>query len=265
TVLCNAMYNPRSTFSRRQLAAISVHSKNAMKPIYLMTVVCMVALLTACASSKKIFLPDGSSGFRINCKSAVYSHSPSVARGQCLEQAGKTCGDRGYRTIETGDYYMVIQCNSPAGSANTSATPAFVSLPDDAIAARLLGAWSCNMEIAESHASAQGVSTYSRDGKYTAAGTISFQSDVSGNALGVSTFSDGEWWVENGRLITTARNIRLRALTTESEEIANALRQDALQPGAVEAIRFTALTDDYAVAVSESNNALKQYCRKQPG
>ena len=234
-----------------------------MKPIYLLTAAaCMTALLTACTSSSKIFLPDGSSGFRINCKPAVYS-PPSAAYGKCLEQAGRTCGDRGYRTLQTGDYYMVIQCNSSSGSTSTSAAPTFVSLSDDAIATQLLGAWACNAEVPESRASMQGVSTYSREGKYTSTSTLSFQGETADNTLKVSAFGNGEWRVESGRLIKTVRNFQLRGLTAGSEEAVDALRQEAPGPGATEAIRFTALTDDYAVAVSESNDALIQYCRKQ--
>lgn len=225
-----------------------------------------MALLTACTVSKRTYLPDGSQGYKISCRPYAFDVSRDQPRGRCLEQAGKTCGDRGYRTIDIEDHYMIIQCNSSAGSAPTSAVPTFINMSDNAIVARLLGKWECNASVdgAEMHASSQSVTTYSRGGKYAYNGTVSFLGKANDGALQFSVFHNGGWRVENGQLIGTPRNIQLRGLTAESEDVVDVFREEMPKVGDDVAVRFTALTDNYAEAVSAPDYAQTQYCRKKP-
>ncbi|PMR68276.1 hypothetical protein [Halomonas heilongjiangensis] len=46
--------------------------------------------ISACATSKEVYLADGSKGHSISCDGAVQNF------GSCLEKAGELCGARGY-------------------------------------------------------------------------------------------------------------------------------------------------------------------------
>lgn len=51
-----------------------------------------IALLifTGCATSKEVYLADGSKGYNISCDGTVQNF------GACIEKAGEICGSRGY-------------------------------------------------------------------------------------------------------------------------------------------------------------------------
>jgi hypothetical protein len=52
--------------------------------------VSLVFVLTGCAFSKEIYLPDGTKGHSISCDGAA------VGIAKCFEKAGDLCGSRGY-------------------------------------------------------------------------------------------------------------------------------------------------------------------------
>lgn len=51
------------------------------------------AVLQGCATSREIFLADGTKGHNINCSGAGMNYS------NCLEKAGEICGARGYQIL----------------------------------------------------------------------------------------------------------------------------------------------------------------------
>jgi len=57
-------------------------------------VVAVCLQVSACATSKEVFLSDGSKGYRISCDGIVLS------AGDCLEKAGAICGARGYLVVD---------------------------------------------------------------------------------------------------------------------------------------------------------------------
>lgn len=58
--------------------------------IRFLLVIIAAITLSACATSKEVYLSDGSKGHSISCDGAVQNF------GSCLEKAGELCGDRGY-------------------------------------------------------------------------------------------------------------------------------------------------------------------------
>ncbi|PMR69224.1 hypothetical protein CR158_18790 [Halomonas heilongjiangensis] len=56
----------------------------------LLVAVSAVATLVGCATSKEVYLADGSKGHSISCDGAVQNF------GSCLEKAGELCGTQGY-------------------------------------------------------------------------------------------------------------------------------------------------------------------------
>lgn len=57
-------------------------------------VLCGVSLvLGGCMTPKQTFLPDGSKGYSINCSGTLNNWNI------CYEQAGKTCGAKGYEIL----------------------------------------------------------------------------------------------------------------------------------------------------------------------
>jgi hypothetical protein len=54
--------------------------------------------LAGCATSKEIYLADGSKGYSISCDGNMQNF------GSCLEKAGELCGARGYAVVnQQGD------------------------------------------------------------------------------------------------------------------------------------------------------------------
>lgn len=50
-------------------------------------------LLTGCAMSQPMYMPDGSQGYNISCDGSMNS------MGNCFQKAGQLCGARGYDII----------------------------------------------------------------------------------------------------------------------------------------------------------------------
>jgi hypothetical protein len=50
----------------------------------------LLSVLCACATSKEMYLPDGSKGYNISCDGSANS------MGNCFQKAGELCGSRGY-------------------------------------------------------------------------------------------------------------------------------------------------------------------------
>lgn len=60
-------------------------------------VLALSLLLSACATSQPIYLPDGSAGHAINCDGSAMSWS------LCFQKAGELCGASGYTILERSD------------------------------------------------------------------------------------------------------------------------------------------------------------------
>ncbi len=70
-------------------------------------VTALLLVLSGCgAGMAKIYLPDGTQGYRVTCGGAVRS------MGTCYEEAGKICGERGY--VDLGN----SQESTPANLGN---------------------------------------------------------------------------------------------------------------------------------------------------
>jgi len=79
-----------------------------MKPVITILFVIILAVLFGCATSSRIYLPNGSQGYRVNCDGSALDW------GMCYEKAGELCGSKGYVLVgQNGESY-------PLGSANAS-------------------------------------------------------------------------------------------------------------------------------------------------
>ena len=75
-------------------------------------IIFLILLLTACTSSKRLHLPDGSIGHEIDCRLDPNGFNGSWA--DCYNLAGKICGQRGYIILDrredhtpvSGDVYI---------------------------------------------------------------------------------------------------------------------------------------------------------------
>lgn len=89
-----------------------------MRPIicarYLALVV-LISTVTACAISKKTYLPDGSEGYSISCDGAA------VGINVCFEKAGSICGANGYDVVNREGQVV------PYGFGSATSNEAFVS------------------------------------------------------------------------------------------------------------------------------------------
>ncbi len=57
-----------------------------------------VVFVSACATSKKTYTPDGRQGYSINCSGSALNW------GMCYEKAGDLCGAKGYEVLQkSGD------------------------------------------------------------------------------------------------------------------------------------------------------------------
>lgn len=66
---------------------------NKLISVLVLSIVC-----SGCASAKKTYAPDGSSGYSIDCSGSIHTW------GSCYEKAGKICGSRGYEILlKSGD------------------------------------------------------------------------------------------------------------------------------------------------------------------
>lgn len=66
----------------------------------------VVLALSACATAKKTYTPDGREGYIINCSGQALSW------GQCYQKAGDICGAKGYDIIsQSGDQGGTVAAN----------------------------------------------------------------------------------------------------------------------------------------------------------
>lgn len=75
-----------------------------MKPLIL------VVLLSGCAMSSEMYLPDGSKGYNISCDGTANS------MGNCFQKAGQLCGERGYTVVNREG--QAIPMGSSVGAAD---------------------------------------------------------------------------------------------------------------------------------------------------
>ena len=62
-------------------------------PRTLFILIVFATMLQGCASSREVFLADGTKGHNINCSGSGMNYS------NCLEKAGEICGARGYHLL----------------------------------------------------------------------------------------------------------------------------------------------------------------------
>lgn len=99
------------------------------------TLLAALLLLSGCATSNPIYLPDGSSGYTVNCDGSASSWSV------CFQAASGLCGSAGYDVLERSDdktgtavvtpqwgtagamvsRSMLVRCKSVAESGNSAA------------------------------------------------------------------------------------------------------------------------------------------------
>jgi hypothetical protein len=71
-----------------------------------MLLLAAIVALSACASAKKTYTPDGRIGYTIDCSGAALNW------GKCFEKAGKICGSKGYDILErSGEQGDVVSAN----------------------------------------------------------------------------------------------------------------------------------------------------------
>ena len=75
-------------------------------------ILCLAAspVLISCATQRATYLDSGVHGYVVTC-GGLFNRWDS-----CLVKAGKICRDRGYDTIESGEYdrILIIACKSPS-------------------------------------------------------------------------------------------------------------------------------------------------------
>lgn len=73
--------------------------------------------LTACASAKQTYAPDGRVGHTLNCSGTLRNW------GMCYSKAGELCGAKGYDILQqTGEGGMQAGGNSSSHSSNFALT-----------------------------------------------------------------------------------------------------------------------------------------------
>lgn len=60
-------------------------------------VLALSLVLSSCATSQTVFLPDGAAGHAINCDGSAVSWSA------CFQKAGELCGASGYEVVDRSD------------------------------------------------------------------------------------------------------------------------------------------------------------------
>lgn len=72
--------------------------------------IALVVLLVGCATSREMYLPDGSKGHNISCDGSASS------MGNCFQKAGELCGSKGYFVLNREG--QAVPFGSSVGSAN---------------------------------------------------------------------------------------------------------------------------------------------------
>ncbi|GAB5604965.1 hypothetical protein [Sideroxyarcus sp. TK5] len=82
----------------------------------------LVLGLGGCATSKDMYLPDGSIGHNISCDGSANSIS------KCFQKAGEVCGSKGYVLLNReGEAIPFAYSSGSASATTTSANGTYVS------------------------------------------------------------------------------------------------------------------------------------------
>lgn len=211
---------------------------NKVLPIF------FAVLLSACATSSELYLPDGSSGHKVVCSSYA----------QCAKKAGKLCGASGYSVISSGPGafagYMIFGCNSDT-TGQTNAPR--INESDETLTARLLGKWECTatLTVPDALMHTRFAVTYMPNGKYSDSGIIAVAASDEANIrnLELSIASTGKWHISDGLIVGTAQTSEVQALQPEGDELAEFLRNSR---GANYSLRIVSLTKKQAVTFSDA-------------
>ena len=80
----------------------------------IMMVVVLALAACGCTASKKIYRPDGSEGYLIDCSGQPFS--------SCLEKAGQACKERGYIVLgQENEKYAQASSKGPEAASAPSA------------------------------------------------------------------------------------------------------------------------------------------------
>lgn len=67
---------------------------NSLTATLILTFIALISLSGCAATSQHTFLPDGSSGYRVDCSGEMNNMAG------CLQKAGELCGSNGYQIID---------------------------------------------------------------------------------------------------------------------------------------------------------------------
>ena len=69
------------------------------------TIILAAVVMTGCATSKEVNMPDGSIGYKVSCDASALNF------GECDEKARNICGSKGYVILnKDGDRDIFIKC-----------------------------------------------------------------------------------------------------------------------------------------------------------
>lgn len=88
--------------------------------------------LSGCATSKEIYLSDGSKGYSISCDGAVQNF------GACLEKAGELCGSLGYLVVNQSGEAVPFSTASGGYTADSVASSGGFQAQSGAVVTRSL-------------------------------------------------------------------------------------------------------------------------------
>jgi hypothetical protein len=92
----------------------------------------ILSSLLGCATSKEVYLADGSKGHSISCDGVVLNF------GACLEKAGELCGARGYVVVNQSGEAVPFSTASGGYTANSVAASGSFQAQSGAIVTRSL-------------------------------------------------------------------------------------------------------------------------------
>jgi hypothetical protein len=69
-----------------------------------MKYVLLVLILSGCATTKETYTADGKVAYSISCV------PPAQNWNDCYEQAGRSCGAKGYDVVQKAPRSLIVQC-----------------------------------------------------------------------------------------------------------------------------------------------------------
>lgn len=112
------------------LVKVKLEGTNMFRALFILIV--FVTTLQGCATSREVFLADGTKGYNINCSGSGMNYS------NCLEKAGEICGTRGYDLLnQQGDAVPFAQAIREFGANTQSASVGYFTYSGSTITRNL--------------------------------------------------------------------------------------------------------------------------------